>query len=59
MEGVMQRLISGSKFKDVNAWVRDVISLRRMEDRRIRSTIIRPSSFLYLSENSSVQFPCC
>lgn len=27
--------------------------------RNIRSTIIRLSSFLYLSENSSVRFPCC
>ena len=25
MEGVMQRLISGSKFQDLNAWVRDTI----------------------------------
>lgn len=27
MEGVMQRLISGSKFQGVNAWVRGIISL--------------------------------
>lgn len=31
MEGVMQRLVSSSKFQDVNAWVRDIIQLRLME----------------------------
>lgn len=25
MEGVMQRLVSGSKFQDVNVWVRDTV----------------------------------